>query len=216
MDHLIQKPKLGGIHITLTYAQSLDGFIGKIGSQLLLSGPQSKLLTHNLRNRREAIMVGIGTILNDDPLLTTRLDGVVNQPIPVILDTNLQTPNSAKCLRTDAIIICNPSATNKALEQFCRIIRVPHLDGKIDLKLAIQKLESIGIKSIMIEGGSKVIQNVLQSELQIDEVIVTIAPVYCFNGVHSTQSNSTKIPIILDAKWHLLGTDCILTGRINC
>ncbi|KAF9439133.1 2,5-diamino-6-(ribosylamino)-4(3H)-pyrimidinone 5'-phosphate reductase [Entomortierella beljakovae] len=92
-------------HVTLTFAQSLDGKIaGSQGKQLILSGPESMKATHILRSKHDAILVGIGTVLNDDPRLTVRLSsddfppgsGSIEHPQPVILDAKLRFPKSAK------------------------------------------------------------------------------------------------------------------------
>ncbi|KAF9934029.1 2,5-diamino-6-(ribosylamino)-4(3H)-pyrimidinone 5'-phosphate reductase, partial [Modicella reniformis] len=92
-------------HLTLTYAQSLDGKIAGIrGKQLILSGPESMKATHILRSKHDAILVGIGTVLNDDPRLTVRLSDddlppgsdPVQHPQPIILDGTLRFPLSAK------------------------------------------------------------------------------------------------------------------------
>mmetsp|Transcript_14845 Transcript_14845/g.28750 ORF Transcript_14845/g.28750 Transcript_14845/m.28750 type:complete len:321 (-) Transcript_14845:2992-3954(-) len=83
-------------HVTLTFAQSLDGSISRIkGEPVAISSPESFAFTHALRARHSAIVVGIGTMLADNPSLTTRhVDG--EDPDPVIIDANLQTPLSCK------------------------------------------------------------------------------------------------------------------------
>ncbi|GAA6010282.1 hypothetical protein JCM10207_005155, partial [Rhodosporidiobolus poonsookiae] len=89
--------------VTLTYAQSLDGCIsGRRGKQLILSGEESMRLTHRLRELHDSILVGVGTVLNDDPQLTARLPTplpLASQPRPLILDSRLRTPADCKLLR---------------------------------------------------------------------------------------------------------------------
>ncbi|ORX86136.1 bacterial bifunctional deaminase-reductase [Anaeromyces robustus] len=93
--------------VTLTYAQTLDGFIsGKPNTPpLLISGKESMLMTHCLRNKNEAIMIGIGTVLNDNPQLNVRQltgfnnGGNVHNPQPVILDSKLRFPLDCKLLK---------------------------------------------------------------------------------------------------------------------
>jgi len=92
--------------VTLTYAQTLDGFIsGKPNSPpLLISGKESMLMTHCLRNRHDGIMIGIGTVLNDNPQLNVRQltgfndGGYVKNPQPIILDSKLRFPLECKLL----------------------------------------------------------------------------------------------------------------------
>ncbi|RUS18171.1 bacterial bifunctional deaminase-reductase [Endogone sp. FLAS-F59071] len=91
--------------VTLTYAQSLDGKIaGLNGRQIILSGQESMIMTHRLRTVHDAIMVGIGTVLNDDPRLSARLVDPSDptpprQPQPIVLDTHLRFPFTAKLLQ---------------------------------------------------------------------------------------------------------------------
>ena len=91
--------RTGRPFVTLTYAQSLDGSIAADpGQPLSLSGPQSLLLTHYLRAAHDAILVGIGTVLADNPLLNVRLVEGKN-PQPVIVDSQLRFPLDANLLR---------------------------------------------------------------------------------------------------------------------
>ena len=85
--------------VTLTYAQSLDGCISaRRGQSTTLSAPQSQRMTHTLRARHDAILVGIGTLLADDPRLNVRLVPGAD-PQPVILDSYLRTPPGARLLQ---------------------------------------------------------------------------------------------------------------------
>jgi 3,4-dihydroxy 2-butanone 4-phosphate synthase/GTP cyclohydrolase II len=84
--------------VTLTYAKSLDGSIAaRSGRPLPLSGTESMLYTHQLRAAHDAILVGIGTVLNDDPRLNVRLASGAS-PRPIVLDSELRCPIDARCL----------------------------------------------------------------------------------------------------------------------
>src|SRR5512135_1934375 len=84
--------------VTLTYAQSLDGSIAaRSGMPLALSGTESMHYTHQLRAAHDAILVGIGTVLSDDPRLNVRLTGGLS-PRPIVLDSSLRCPSTARCL----------------------------------------------------------------------------------------------------------------------
>ncbi|KAJ1957451.1 2,5-diamino-6-(ribosylamino)-4(3H)-pyrimidinone 5'-phosphate reductase, partial [Dipsacomyces acuminosporus] len=89
--------------VTLTFAQSLDGKIARPGEQLLLSGARSMEMTHCLRTMHDGIMVGIGTVLCDNPRLSARLvpkdeQEAVANPQPIVLDTHLRIPTQASLL----------------------------------------------------------------------------------------------------------------------
>ena len=225
---IIQQPKpdTGNIHITLTYAQTVDGFIGVCGSRLELSGPESYLLTHTLRSQRDAILVGIGTILNEDPLLTARIPGnECRQPIPVIVDTNLRTPIESKCITSriklgiKPFILCGMEAENTGLESLVHVIRLPASSNGVDLAEGIKSLQTFGIKSLMIEGGAAIIKEcICSATFDIQELIITVSPQYLIHGVHSTYKRASEVlnPAKLEnPKWHVLGSDCILTANLT-
>ena len=225
---IIQQPNLdtGNIHVTLTYAQTLDGFIGVFGSRLELSGPESYSLTHALRSQRDAILVGIGTILNEDPMLTARIPGNdCRQPIPVIVDTNLRTPIESKCITSRVklgrkpIILCGFGAENTRLEGIAHVIRLPASGNGVDLAEGIKALQDYGIKSLMIEGGAAIIKEcICSSTIDIQELIITISPQYLMHGVHSTYKSASEVlnaAKLMNPKWHVLGSDCILTANLT-
>jgi 3,4-dihydroxy 2-butanone 4-phosphate synthase/GTP cyclohydrolase II len=105
--------------VTLTYAQSLDGCIAaRRGEPYLLSGPESKRMTHQLRAAHSAILVGIGTVLADNPRLTARVAGGEN-PQPVVLDSRLRLPLDARLLQTGSPWI---ATTYSADPQRCALL----------------------------------------------------------------------------------------------
>jgi 3,4-dihydroxy 2-butanone 4-phosphate synthase/GTP cyclohydrolase II len=169
-------------HITLSYAQSIDGSITAApGQPLALSGPESMTYTHQLRAAHDAILVGIGTVLADNPRLTVRLVSGPN-PQPIVLDSRLRFPLTANLLSHPLPPII--AATDRAdaepqamLEsKGARVIRFPTSDGgHVHLPALLEWLWQSEIKSIMVEGGSAVITSFLSARL-VDRVIITIAP----------------------------------------
>lgn len=169
--------------ITVSYAQSVDGSIATKKRQPIgLSGPQSAILTHQIRACSEAILIGIGTLLADDPRLNVRLvEG--NSPQPIILDTHLRTPLNAKLLeRSDT----RPWIINAVAKQSQQSLALRNAgstpiccktsqDGRIDLQALMKILAAKQINSIMVEGGARVITSFVKSRL-VDQFIVTISP----------------------------------------
>ncbi|KAI0081101.1 riboflavin-specific deaminase [Panus rudis PR-1116 ss-1] len=174
--------------VTLTFAQSLDAKIaGEHGKQLALSGKESLIMTHWMRTMHDAIMVGIGTALNDNPQLNTRhlpplpeSDGVrYHLPRPIILDSNLRLPRDCKLLlnyregrgRRPWIVTSEPTNKNakstwvqqKSMLEAAgaRIIVVPGTNGHISLPDMLSALRELGIRSLMVEGGAQVIRSFL-------------------------------------------------------
>ena len=167
--------------VTLTYAQSLDGSIAaRPGAPLAVSCEETKLLTHRLRAAHDGILVGIGTVLADDPKLTARRVGGPH-PRPVILDGRLRTPPNAKVIRHPrGVVIATSENADAALERDLRargaeIVRLPAGDGGLSLTALLRRLGEMGIRSVMVEGGTSVLTSFLRAGL-VDWVLVTIAP----------------------------------------
>ena len=169
--------------VTVSYAQSVDGSIAtRNREQLRLSSHQSMVLTHRIRAACDAIVIGINTLLVDNPLLTVRhVEGA--SPQPIVLDSHLRMPLGSRLLeRTDRH--CWLACTDKndpgravALESHgAEIVRCRHdRRGMVDLHDLLHLLGGKGIRSIMVEGGSQVITSFIQARL-VDQMIITIAP----------------------------------------
>ncbi len=209
--------------VTLTYAQSLDGAIAaRPGHPLALSCRESQTMTHGLRARHDAILVGIGTVLADDPSLTVRLVEGQN-PQPVILDSRLRFPPYAKLLHhaTHAPwIITSTEASRErqmSLETLgARIHRLPTgANGGIDLEALLTLLGEQGLTSLMVEGGAQVITSFLSYRL-VNQLIVTIAPVLV-GGVrvldvhHLPRPNG--LPRLKDVQYERIGVDLVVRGE---
>ena len=190
--------QLGRPLVTLSYAQSLDGCITtRRGQPLALSGPQSLRLTHRLRAMHAAILVGIGTVLADNPSLTVRLVEGKN-PQPVVLDSRLRFPPDARLLRERAsppwiATLDSAAPERQAVLQAAGarlLLLPPAADGRVSLPTLLECLAGLGVNSLMVEGGAAVITSFLTQRL-VDQVVLTIAP--CFIG-----------------GLHAVGQDCIL------
>ncbi|KAF9946718.1 2,5-diamino-6-(ribosylamino)-4(3H)-pyrimidinone 5'-phosphate reductase [Mortierella alpina] len=219
-------------HVTLTFAQSLDGKIaGKHGQQLILSGPQSMKATHILRSRHDAILVGIGTVLNDDPRLTVRLSpedlvaettaSALQHPQPVILDTALRFPRTAKLLLPTAPkkpwIVTGPIHNkDKRLELEALGARVFVLEvdaqGRVTLPELLSTLYQQSIQSLMVEGGAGVISSFLKSGL-VQSFLLTIAPVYVGEHGVSAVQDAEGAPVFRDISYHSLGQDVMMVAK---
>jgi len=171
--------------VIIKCAATLDGRIAtRTGDSKWVSGKESRAFVHRLRHAVDAIMVGIDTVKKDNPRLTTRLDGMKgSDPIRIILDTHLSISEDARILHldsdSDTIIATGASATNDqkaAIEKKgVRIIQSSFKDGLIDLDILIESLGDLGITSLLIEGGSRVIASSLAARI-VDKVIFFYAP----------------------------------------
>ena len=168
--------------VTLSYAQSLDGSItDRPGKPLALSGELSLVLTHHLRAGHAAILVGIGTVLADNPRLTVRLVPARN-PQPVVVDSHLRFPLDASLLRSSCPWIATTDQADAKRQQMleaagARVLRLPvDSDGQVDLSALLRRLGELGVNSLLVEGGARIITGFLQARL-VDRLVLTIAPV---------------------------------------
>lgn len=208
--------------VTVSYAQSLDGSIATLDrQQMQLSGAESMRLTHRLRALNRSILVGIGTVLADNPSLTTRLVDGVN-PQPVILDTNLRTPPDANLVtRQDLntwIVNGNhgTSDRHKALQQrgatliSCRCSD----DGLIDLGALTAELAARQIDSLMVEGGARVITSFIRWQL-VDLFVITVSPklVGGLSVIDTHSFQSTSFLQLEDVHYQKLEDDLIIWAQ---
>ncbi len=202
--------------VTVTWAQSSAGAIAaEDGRPLVLSGPESMALTHRLRAAHDAILVGIVTVLSDDPLLSVRLlPGTPSQPQPVVLDSGLRFPVGARLLarpdRKPWIFHCDePGAAGAALEQRgARLFRVSRGPGGVDLYAVLQALQAEGIHSLMVEGGARVLRAFLTAGFA-EQVVVTVSP----STAHGL--SGPDIPGLVQTLSEKVGADTVTWGTPN-
>lgn len=165
-------------------AMTLDGRIAtRNGDSRWVSGEASRLLVHRLRNEMDAILVGIETVLADDPQLTTRLpEGGGKDPIRIVLDSGLRIPRDARILHSQSpsptwVVTTQDGQRVQEIEATgARVIQLPPgEDGRIPLPLLLRQLGEEGITSLLLEGGATVNWSFLQDGL-IDKAMVFIAP----------------------------------------
>ncbi len=169
--------------VTLSYAQSLDGSIADTScSPTRISDTSSMKLTHELRAIHDGILVGIGTVISDDPRLTVRhVDGT--NPRPIVLDTALRCPLDASIFdnkNTSPLIYTSSTDEEQiaALEAAGATVRqVPEGPGGVSIPAVRHDAYAQGINSIMVEGGACVIRHMIMQQ-QVQKLVVTLAPMY--------------------------------------
>lgn len=208
--------------VTLSYAQSLDGSItAQRGQPTAISGIESMRFTHQLRASHSAILVGIGTVLADNPSLTVRLVPGQN-PQPVILDGQLRCPPDVSLMARHPIIATLPTADFARQTQLeaagAQVWRLPaDTNGHVSLATLLPRLKEMGLHSLMVEGGSQVISSFLTTKL-LDRVIVTIAPLY-LGGLaalspQTVAANGRLLPTLTHPHYHQLGNDWVLIADV--
>lgn len=171
--------------VVLKAALSLDGRIAtRAGDSKWISSELSRRRVHTLRDELDAVLVGVGTVLADDPLLTARLPGA-RSPVRVVLDSELRTPLQAKLVRTArearTLILCTRRAQAKAeralVERGVEVVRVRSGgDGRVDLRAALQVLHARELSSVLVEGGAAVHGALVDARL-VNKVVLFMAPI---------------------------------------
>jgi riboflavin-specific deaminase-like protein len=211
-------------YIMVSYAQSVDGSIATRSRQPIgLSGPQSAVLTHQIRACSSAILIGIGTLLADDPRLNVRLVKGSN-PQPIVLDTHLRTPQHAKLLKRADIRPWIINAENDQTQQSQALLKAGSLpiccdtsrDGKIDLHALMKILAQKQVDSIMVEGGAQVITSFINARL-VDQFIVTVSPRFVggLSVINSYGLRSETNLELTEVDYRHMGDDLIIWARPN-
>ena len=180
--------------VAMKYAMTMDGKIAAYtGDSKWITGEKAREHVQSLRNRYTGIMVGVGTVLADDPMLNCRMEGG-KDPVRIICDTNLRTPLDAKVVQTageyQTIIAtcCKDEAKLKRYEEAgCRLMVLTEKDGQVDLSELMEKLGAEKIDSILLEGGGTLNWSALEAGI-VQKVYTYVAP-KLFGG------KSAKTPI---------------------
>ena len=189
-------------YVTMKYAMTLDGKTAtKTGASRWISGPSSLKEVHRMRHANMAIMVGIGTVLKDDPLLTCRIRGGKN-PVRIICDSKLRIPLESNLVRTAdkvrTIVVCANNYDyfkKQNLERMgVEVLIIPAEDGRVDLKALMKKLGSMEIDSILLEGGAGLNASALEAGT-VNMVKVVVAPkIFGGRAVSPVEGTGVELP----------------------
>lgn len=169
-------------YVVIKYAMTADGKIATVnGDSKWISNEESRKNAHYLRSRYAAIMVGVGTVLADDPMLNCRIEGG-RDPVRVICDTNLRTPLNSKVVTTSRDIktmiatACDDKNKIKPYEDAgCLVLYIEEKEGHINLAELMKKLGELKIDSVLLEGGAT-LAGCAAKEGILNEVVAYIAP----------------------------------------
>ena len=213
--------------ISLKYAMTLDGKIASyIGDSKWITGEEARTFAHRLRKQHDAILVGIGTIFEDDSELTTRMVKGKN-PIRIVLDTHLKISLMANVLNpaADTIIVTGietDAVKGEAISSLpnVELLRLPLYEGKIPLPLLIEELAKRNITSLLVEGGSEVLGSFKDMELA-DRVYAFIAPKIVGGSGAITPIGGEGSDLISEGwqleqvEYKLYGQDIMITGLVQ-
>jgi riboflavin-specific deaminase-like protein len=212
------------IHVTLTYAQSLDGVIGTPGRRLMLSGEESSIFTHCLRQSHDAILVGIGTVEQDQPRLSTRgMRGVESKDAKVVVvDVNGRCTGNEGFWDRGILVVRedqekerdDKESIDKRDERIDNIIqkggqicKLRTENGRFLMRDVIEALRTMGVQSVMVEGGAGILSCFIR-EGCYDVGVVTTAPIFVGEGTRVVGGESAR-----EGKVFLFGKDQIEVWR---
>ena len=212
--------------VILKTAMTLDGKIAThSGKSKWITSEESRKRVHQIRNEVDAVMVGIGTVIKDDPSLTTRLsDGNGRDALRIILDSHARIPLDAKVLNQESnaktIVAVTPSAPEDKIDQIrqkAEVIIIPERDGRVDIFELMKKLGQMEITSVMIEGGAEVNASALKAGI-VDKAMFFVAP-KIFGGKDTSSpiggdgvEDPSEAIKLKDISVERIGEDMLITG----
>lgn len=213
--------------VTLKFAQSLDGRIAtKTGDSQWISSPDTLRLAHRLRAIHDAVLIGVGTALVDDPSLTVRLAKGEN-PQRIIVDGQLRMPLRAKVLNDDAvdktIVVATEGANRKKAQRIRKLgaeimWAARNRRGEVDMDDLLKQLGRMGMASVLVEGGAKIITSVLREGLA-DKIVLVMAPRVIGKGIEGVRDLEVRhlgeALRISRMKTRRLGNDIVIEGYIQ-
>ena len=216
-------------YVTIKLALSLDGRIAtRTGASKWVTGPEARARVHVLRGQHDAVAVGIGTALADDPRLTVR-DAPGNSPIRIVFDTRLRLAPHARLVESASEIptwvLCSTDAATSNEEALVvrgvEVLRVPaSAEGRIDPMSALRLLASRGIVSMLVEGGAELAGSMLAGRFA-DELHAFIAPILLGPrgrpGAVDWAGPATpaEAPRLANPQWEVCGEDAHVFGPLQ-
>lgn len=210
--------------VTLKAAVGLDGRMAlRDGTSKWITGPDARAWAHVMRASHDALLVGVGTVLRDDPALTVR-DAEGRDPLRVVLDTRLRTPPGAKVVRGEGgCLILTASEDGGKIgalaDAGADVVSLPTCDGRVDLEAALTHLANRGVLTLMVEGGPRVLSTFIDCGLA-DQLSLFVAPRILGEG--PGLGTGLALSSVADAfglertTTRRIGRDILLEGRFTC
>jgi riboflavin-specific deaminase-like protein len=197
-----------------TWAQSIDGMLSQIrGKPTAISCPESLRLTHAIRSLSDGILVGVSTIIFDNPSLSCRYEHATKQPRPIILDSTLKIPTDAQvCTRKPIIFTTqnyNQLKFTELIQKGCEIVILEHDQECVPIHHVLSYLKiHYQMNTLMVEGGPRILDSFKDYS---DLFIITIAPKLFGGGVPLTNPLSQMKTIEFDdVLWQTFGKDSVM------
>lgn len=213
-------------YVVMKYAMTMDGKIAAYtGESKWVTGEAARIHVQEQRLKYTGIMVGVGTVLADDPMLTCRLENSRN-PVRIICDSHLRTPLNSKIVKTAATVptILATSSKEQKIKNYedlgCRVLYVPEKNGHIDLNRLMELLGAEKIDSILLEGGGTLNWSALESGI-VQKVQTYIAPKLFGGEKAKTPVEGTGFPdpasavLLKNSEITRLGHDFLIESEVK-
>lgn len=213
----------GRPYLTLKYALTLDGKIAtREGHARWISGPRARRWVHRQRDQHDAVLVGIGTVLADDPLLTARGPGG-RTPLKVVVDSRGRMPATARLLQDapgGVVVATTPAGAERLAGLAVDTIVSQGADGRVDVASMAEQLGHRGVLSVLVEAGGELNASLLEADL-VDQVAVFLAPILVGgasapgpiggSGVASMEAAWR----LREVQWRAVGGDLFIEGYLR-
>jgi GTP cyclohydrolase II len=211
-------------YVMLKYAQTIDGRIAtRRGDAKWISGEAERRISHGLRAACDAVLVGVGTAIADDPQLTVRM--VPGQsPLRVVLDSTLRLPSTARVLNDaggTVVITTAASSQERRAALRARRVGVHVVDAGprgVDLASALRMLRALGVVSLLVEGGGRVITSFFAEKL-VDRLVLGIAPAIMGAGIDAVGDlgvgSVTESVRLTNWSVHTAGDDLLVAADVT-
>lgn len=216
--------------VTAKFAMSLDGKIAtRSGDSKWITGEQARGYVHSLRQSADAIMVGVNTVIADDPRLTARgqgAEGSLKEPMRVIVDSQGRIPVTAQVLREPGKTLVaaarplEPAKAGALVEAGAEVLELPAKDGLVDLEELLRALGKREITSVLVEGGGTLLGSLFDQGL-VDKVVAFIAPVVIGGGEAKTAVGGVGVSRIAQGlrltrvRVERFGEDVMVSGYVE-
>lgn len=212
-------------HVTVKAAMTIDGKIAtRTGDSKWVTGPLARAFVHRLRSTYDAILVGIGTVLADNPSLTSH--GTGHDPVRVVIDPGLRVPLSARVLdgTVPTVIITSKRRTHPRIARIrakkAAVISLAPKNGKLPFERIVEALKGIGLPRIFVEGGGETIAGAFESG-SVDDIYMFIAPKLVGGRTAKTPCEGNGITLMRNAL-HIqrltvrrFGPDIMIHGKVQ-
>ncbi len=208
-------------YLIVKAAMTLDGRIAApSGDSKWISSEESRAYVHELRDHADGVLVGIGTVEKDDPLLTCRRQGG-RDPYRIVIDPGYTIPPDARCLGERAVIFTagEPRSRPEVEGTGSRVVRLPADEsGRFSWGDVLKELGSMGLHAVVAEGGSSILSSLIRSRM-VDELLVFVAPKLLGGGVplvawDPPDTVAGALPLVVTGA-SIIGGDVLVSARLE-